>query len=73
MNLPPPEAKQCRALLNAFLAGEKLSVLTALDKYGVYALSQRVGELRNTYKWPIEDGWLKLPSGKRVKSYWIAS
>lgn len=67
--MPPVESRQLRALLEALLRGERLSVLTALDKYGIYALSQRVGELTNKYGWPVKKDWLKLPSKKTVKVY----
>jgi hypothetical protein len=36
---------QCETLLAAFRRGESLTVAEALSRYGVYALSQRVGEL----------------------------
>ena len=66
----PPPGTQCSKLLSAFLSGERLTVLTAIDKHGCYALSQRVGELKNKYGWPIKrDEWLDLPSGKSVKVY----
>ena len=66
----PPRDTQCWTLLQALaLKGEKLTVLTALQKYGVYALSQRAGELERTYNWPIKREWLDLPSGKRVRVY----
>lgn len=67
--MPPAECKQLRALLDAMLLGQKLTVLTAIDKYGVYALSQRCGELERTYHWPIKKDWLHLPSKKIVRSY----
>ena len=67
--MPPAECKQLRALLSAMLQGEKLTVLTALDKYGVYALSQRCGELEKTYGWPVKKEWLHLPSKKVVRMY----
>jgi len=69
--LPPAECKQLRTLLEAMLRGEKLTVLTALDKYGVYALSQRCGQLAREYGWPVAKGWVHLPSGKMVRSYWL--
>ena len=65
----PDKGTQCWELLQAFLRGERLTVLTAIDKYRCYALSQRCGELRNTYGWPILGEWVTLPSGKRIKGY----
>ena len=66
----PPVNTQCYTLLHAMLVmHEKLTVLTALDKYRCYALSQRCGELERKYGWPIKKEWLKLPSGKTVRVY----
>ena len=62
---------QCDILAEAFARGERLSVKTALEKYGVYALSQRCGQLRRQDV-PIADEWLHLPNGKRVKQYYLA-
>lgn len=66
---PPAECRQLNVLLDALVSGMRLTVLTALDKYGIYALSQRIGELEREYHWPIKKEWLKLPSGKTVRIY----
>jgi len=59
---------QCEALAAAFDRGETLTVLTALERYGVYALSQRAGELvRNGY--PVAIRSIKTPSGKWIGEY----
>ena len=59
---------QVLILQAAFDRGESLTVADALTRYGIYALSQRVGELiRGGY--PVEGQMIELPSGKRVKRY----
>lgn len=63
----PHVGTQARELLMAFYRGERLTVGEALNKYHVYALSQRVGELRKL-GWPIKDE--RVP-GKSYKRYWI--
>ena len=68
----PAPGTQCATLLAAFRRGETLTVLTAIDKYRVFALSQRCGRGSDGLErlgWKIERGWLKLPSGKRVRTY----
>lgn len=50
----------------AFLRGERLTVAEALTRYGVYALSQRCGEMPD-----VRSEWYTPPSGKRVKRYYI--
>ncbi len=68
----PEETTQCGKLLRAFKAGESLTVAEALSKYGVYALSQRVGELKRS-GWPIISEPYKTPSGATVARYRMAS
>jgi hypothetical protein len=65
----PEKGTQCYELLRAFQRGERLSVKVALDQYGVYALSQRVGELRRM-GWPIVDVMTKT-STAHFKTYWM--
>lgn len=60
----PPHETQCYKLLRAMQEGVRLTVAKALNEYGVYALSQRVGDLRRTYGWPIKSRFV----GK-VKEY----
>lgn len=59
---------QLDTLKRAFDRGEKLTVLRALTRYGVYALSQRCGNLIDD-GYPLEKGWLVQASGKRVRTY----
>ena len=52
--------------------GERLTVAKALSEYGVYALSQRCGELRKM-GWPIKSAMKTLKNGKRVAEYSLNS
>lgn len=70
--IQPSEGSQCWKLLRAFERGERLTVAEALSRFGVYALSQRAGELRKD-GWPIADKWLTTPSGARVKVYFMGA
>lgn len=67
----PPKGTQCYALLDALKRGTKLTVAKALAEFGCYALSQRMGELRNEYGWPIKSEFIETPGGARVKEYWL--
>jgi len=58
---------QVEQLAEAFDAGERLTVATALARYGIYALSQRCGELARWY--PVESRTVSLPNGKHVSEY----
>jgi hypothetical protein len=57
-------------LLRALKAGEKLTPLSALERYQCFSLSQRMGELRRS-GWPIRSEMVKVNSGKKVAMYWL--
>ena len=59
---------QVEMLAAAFDRGEVLTVATALARYGIYALSQRCGELAKWY--PVESHTVKTPSGKHISEYY---
>ena len=61
---------QCEQLLEAMKRGESLTVADALSRYGVYALSQRCGELIKQGH-PIRVEMITVSSGKRVAKYSI--
>ena len=64
----PAANTQCGILLAAFQRGECLTVSDAPHRYGIYALSQRCGNLREL-GWPINGEMITLPNGKRVAQY----
>ena len=59
---------QVEILAEALDRGERLTVAVALERYGVYALSQRMGELSKWY--PVESRTISLPNGKHVSEYY---
>tara|TARA_R110000868_G_scaffold150221_1_gene373217 strand:- start:569 stop:796 length:228 start_codon:yes stop_codon:yes gene_type:complete len=61
---------QCEQLLEAMKRGEQLTVAEAMARYGVYALSQRCGELIRQGH-PVNVEMITVPSGKRVAKYSI--
>ena len=67
----PDADTQCGRLLRAFQSGESLTVAEALMQYGVYALSQRVGELKRA-GWPIKSEPFKTAGGAIVAKYYLA-
>ena len=67
----PERGTQCYELLMAYQRGERLTVMTAMQLYGVYALSQRNGDLRNRYGWPIKSVTVETNGGARVSEYFI--
>lgn len=67
----PRPGSQCYKLLVAMQNGVRLTVAKALDEYGVYALSQRCGELRRKYGWPIQSRTVTTASGAQISEYWL--
>ena len=59
---------QTDTLKAAFDRGETLTVAEALTLYGIYALSQRCGELRRE-GYPLESELVEIPNGKHVARY----
>lgn len=53
----------------AMRQGVRLTVAKALTQYGVYALSQRVGELKRKYGWPIKSRMVKFGSATVAEYY----
>ena len=60
---------QLQILADAFDRGERLTVAEALSRYGIYALSQRCGELDRKWGYPIESRTIETPTGKHVSEY----
>lgn len=60
---------QLEILADALDRGERLTVAVALDKYGIYALSQRCGELARKWGYPVQSQTITTPTGKHVSEY----
>lgn len=63
-NLSP----QCRLILSELEAGHALTPAVALDRLHIYALSQRIGDLKRA-GYPIKRELVSMPSGARVARY----
>lgn len=67
----PERGTQCYELLSAMQQGARLTVKVALERHGVYALSQRIGELRRRYGWPIQSRTVEVAPRTHVSEYWL--
>lgn len=67
----PERGSQCYELLMAMKRGKRLTVAVAVLEHACYALSQRCGELRRDYGWPIQSRFIETAGGARVKEYWL--
>ena len=61
---------QSKQLLRHFIEGGKITIMTAFRIFGITSLHRRLSDLRERGI-IIEDDWIDLPSGRRVKEYWI--
>lgn len=66
----PNRHTQLWDLLNALLEGKRFTVVSAIDTLGIYALSQRCGDLKRL-RWPVRDEWFETSHGARVKRYFL--
>ena len=68
--VPDPDTQTYRILLY-LQRGGKLTVAKAFAELGVYALSQRVGELKRDYGWPVKARALKVGPKTYVAEYFL--
>lgn len=70
----PKVGTQCHALLALLIMGGRFTVASALaePKLRIYALSQRIGELKRM-GWDIGSEWVETEGGARVKRYYYRS
>jgi hypothetical protein len=66
--MPNESQHQLRAILGELQRGRRLTVAVALAELGVYALSQRIGELRRM-GWPIDRTMIRTSGGATVAQY----
>ena len=67
----PEHGSQCWELLMAFQRGERLTTMDAFSKYGITTISQRVGELKRKYGWPIKTQSKQVRDKTYVAEYWL--
>lgn len=73
INLNPNEKQsqtQCQKILAFLQQGGRITSLSALNQFGCLRLSARIKDLRDE-GYQISDRFIKVPSGKKVKEYFI--
>ncbi len=65
-----PTSKQHGDILEYLRTGRSLTFLESVQKLGVLALSQRIGELKKM-GWDIKSELIKTDTGKHIARYWI--
>lgn len=66
----PARGGQHYEILMCLRAGGRLTVAKALTELGVYALSQRIGELKRM-GWPIQSQTKQVGPKTFVSEYWL--
>ena len=61
---------QAGRILAHLRAGNRLTALEALERFGCFRLAARVHELRRE-GWQIEERTVETRGGKRVAEYWL--
>jgi len=67
---PITRGTQHYEILMYLKAGGRLTVAKALTELGIYALSQRIGELKRQ-GWPIKSNSVETNGGARVSEYFL--
>jgi hypothetical protein len=69
---PNEESSQSQAkkILAYLKAGNRITPIEALEKFGSFRLGARIADLRADGH-EIQSEFVTTPNGKRVKSYWI--
>lgn len=62
---------QNQQILDYLMAGNTITPLEALERFGCFSLAARVYELKNTHGKPIQSKLIELPNGKRCAQYWL--
>lgn len=62
---------QRQDIYNYLMTGATITPITALNLFGCFSLSQRMGELRRNFHVPIQSKLIKNPKGKKYACYWL--
>ena len=63
---------QREKIIDYLKAGNRITGLVALDKFGCYGgFRARCAEIRKIYPNEFKSEFIKLDSGKMIKSYWL--
>jgi hypothetical protein len=63
---------QTKAIKGYLEAGNSITGMVALDKFGCWSLPRRILDLKEQGV-VIDSQFIKLENGKRIKEYWLSS
>lgn len=69
----PEKGTDCYEILIAMQRGLRVNDWIAHTQLGVYALSQRIGDLKRKFGWEglIRERWIPGAGRKKVKEWWL--
>jgi hypothetical protein len=65
------EASQRNMILEALQAGEHLTAIDALSRFGCFRLGARIWEIRNELGYDVKMKLVETSNGAHVAEYWI--
>lgn len=69
--IEPERGTDCYEILMAMKRGVRMTHRLAVIEYDVCALSQRIGDLKRRFGWPIQTRTIETNGGARVSEYWL--
>lgn len=67
----PKHGSQCYELLVALQNGDRLTTLEAFARFRITTISQRMGDLRRKYGWPIKSVDKEISPTTTVSEYFL--
>ena len=61
---------QCKLVLTILQSGKRLTVLSAINEYGISSLPRRILDLKENGV-EIKDGWIEINNKRVYKEWWI--
>ena len=63
-------SQQCKLVLTILQSGRRLTVLSAINEYGISSLPRRILDLKENGV-EIKDRWIEINNKRAYKEWWI--
>ena len=61
----------CKQIYQHLMTGKEINPMQALNLFGCFALSQRIGDLKRIHSVPVQSRLYYAPNGKKWGIYWL--
>lgn len=61
----------CKQIYHHLMTGQEINPMQALNLFGCFALSQRIGDLKHIHGVPVQSRLYHAPNGKKWSIYWL--